>query len=50
MTDKQKDIIKAMIEVISDLPIGCEALEGYWDTDDIHNDWNEFMESIKDHL
>lgn len=37
-------IIWAMISFIDDSPIGLESLEGYWETDDIRADWEQFKE------
>ena len=47
MNESQIAWIKAMIVFINDSPIGCESLEGYIETDNIHGDWEAFKQSIK---
>jgi hypothetical protein len=47
MTEQEQlEWIKAMIELVNDLPIGCEAMEPYIDSDNIHSEWAKFKESI----
>ena len=44
--ERQKEILQAMINSISDSPIGAEVLLGYVDSDDIHQEWQEFKEEV----
>lgn len=45
--DEYRDFIDGLIELVKDLPIGCEALEGYIASDDIHSDFERFIEQTK---
>lgn len=48
MTEKDKFVVQAMISFIKDLPLGLEALQGYWteDLEEVYKDIQELEENL----